>query len=356
MKLPRMLRALAGLPSCRATRARGGLLRVIAPAAISVSIALTPSVARANDPVAADALFQAAKQLMADKQFAEACPKFDASYKLDPTLGTLLNLADCYEKLGRIATAWSTWGEAMEKAQRDGDKRAEFARQRREALSPRLPKVIINVQNEVAGVDIIWDQGKLASAVFGVELPADPAEHDLVVLRDDGTKLKEERVRITTEGSKTEVTLDIEALDKANPRKVEPKEGPTVPVQPTRSSQRLAGFVVGGLGVGALVAAGVLEGVALLQKGEANAPGACVNKFCTPSGLESISTATTLAEAGQWIGVGGIVAFAVGATLLFTAPTSAAPPAKASLIVPRSTWIAPWASGRGGGLVIGGAL
>src|SRR3954471_12905545 len=52
----------------------------------------------ANDPVAADALFQAGKQLITDKKYAEACSKYDASYKLDPTLGTLLNLADCYEK------------------------------------------------------------------------------------------------------------------------------------------------------------------------------------------------------------------------------------------------------------------
>ena len=320
-------------------------------------VALCPSVAQANDPAAADALFQSAKQLMAEKQFADACPKFDASYKLDPTLGTLLNLADCYEKMGRIATAWSTWGEAMERAQRDADKRADFAKQRRVALFPRLPKVIINVQNEMPGVDILWDSGKLSSAVFGVELPADPAEHDLVVLRDDGMKLKEQRIRITAEGSKTEVTLDIAALDRENPRK---PDKPIVPIAPppppSRNSQRLVGFVVGGIGAGALIASAVLEGVAFGQRGAAGAPSSCVKKFCTPAGIETISDAKTFAEAGQWIGVGGIVAFAVGTTLLLTAPAAPAQPAPTTSLLPRSVWIAPWANARGGGLVIGGSL
>ncbi|MDI1434350.1 hypothetical protein QHF89_32930 [Polyangium sorediatum] len=331
-------------------------MRVGSAAALGLVLVLGSSVARANDPAAADALFQAAKKLMSEKNFAEACPKFDASYKLDPTLGTLLNLADCYEKFGRTATAWSTWGEAMEKALRDGDKRADFARSRRDALFPKLPKVVINVQNEVPGVDILWDQVKLAPAVFGVELPADPAEHDLLVLRDDGMKLKEERVRITQEGARTELTLDIEALDKANPRKVKVVEAPPPP-PPGSSKQRVAGLVVGGFGAAALIAAGALEGVALAKRGAASDRSACVNKFCTPDGLAAISSAQTFAEAGQWIGLGGIVAAAVGITLLITAPPAAPSPRPATgVVVPRPMWVAPWAGPNGGGLVVGGAL
>jgi hypothetical protein len=326
--------------------------------AFTLALTLAPRAARANDPVAADALFQAAKQAMTDKQYADACPKFDASYKLDPTLGTLLNLADCYEKVGRIATAWSTWGEAMEKAQRDGDKRADFAKKRREDLFPRLPKVIFNVQNEVAGVEIVWDGVKLAPAVFGVELPADPAEHELVVLRDDGMKLKEDRVRITAEASKTEVALDIAALDKAKPREVKRPDVPPPLLPPERPRQRIAGFVVGGLGAAALITAGALEGVALGKRGEANAAGACVNKFCTPAGIDAVSSAQTFAEAGQWIGLGGIIAAAVGVTLLVTAPSTPPSPARpgSGALVPRPIWVSPWAGPSGGGLVVGGAL
>jgi len=356
MELSRMRGPLPGRTKPLEPRARRAPSRTWPLAALGFAFALTPSTsARANDPAAADALFQAGKSLMADKQYGEACPKFDASYKLDPTLGTLLNLADCYEKLGRTATAWSTWGEAMEKALRDGDKRADFASKRREALTRKLPKVVINVQNEVEGVEILWDQVKLEPAVFGIELPADPAEHDLVVLRDDGAKLKEDRVRITEEGSRTELTLDIEALDRAVPRAVKRDKRPPPPPPPSSGKQRIAGYVVGGFGAAALITAGALEGAALAKRGDASDAGACVNKFCTPDGLAAISSARTFAEAGQWIGVGGIVAAAVGLTLIVTAPSSAPAPTTGA-IVPRPVWLSPWVGPNAGGIVVGGAL
>jgi hypothetical protein len=313
----------------------------------------------AGDTVAAEALFQAGKQLVGEKKYAEACPKYDASYKLDPTLGTLLNLADCLEKEGRTATAWSTWGAAMEQAQRDKDSRSEYAVERRQALVPKLPKIVIRASNVVAGVKVFWDNAELAPAAFGVEMPTDPVEHTLVVRRDDGVVLHEQRVRIVAEGKKTEIPLDIAALDRDKPRLVGSSGG--------GSSQRNVGIVIGSVGAAALVTAGALTLAAVLRRDEANESGACVDKFCTPAGIESIQSARTFSEAGQWIGLGGIIAFSVGATLFFAAPSTAAPAPKVAgtrrlsesvAIVPTPTrvWVSPWAGPTGGGVVFGGVL
>jgi hypothetical protein len=43
----------------------------------------------------AQALFDQARKAMAAHDYAEACPKFDESYKVEQALGTLLNLAVC---------------------------------------------------------------------------------------------------------------------------------------------------------------------------------------------------------------------------------------------------------------------
>ena len=54
--------------------------------------------AQGADLAAAQGLFDEAKRLVAQGSVAEACPKFLASFKLDPRPGTGVNLADCHEK------------------------------------------------------------------------------------------------------------------------------------------------------------------------------------------------------------------------------------------------------------------
>ncbi len=326
--------------------------------------------ALANDPVAADALFQAGKQFIAEKKYPEACSKFDASYKLDPTLGTLLNLADCYEKASRFATSWATWGAAMEQAQRDKDARADYAKERRDALTPKLPKVVIHAYGMMPGIDVFWDGGKVSPGVFGTDIPTDLLEHKLVVRRDDGVVLLERNVHVLEDGKKTEIPIDVVALNREHPRGLA-KDTPSSPTP--LSSQSSAGLVIGSVGLAALITAGALELGALVKRNEATDGSACVGNFCTPQGMEAIGRARTYAEAGQWVGVVGLVAFSVGTTLFLAAPS--APAAKSmprsrpgSALVPGQTsrhsrilspsaiWWSPWAAPVGGGIVVGGAL
>src|SRR6185369_12155545 len=65
-----------------------------------------------SDSAIAQSLFDEGRKLMNEKKFAEACPRLERSYKLDPAAGTLLNVAVCHEGLGRTATAWNEFREA----------------------------------------------------------------------------------------------------------------------------------------------------------------------------------------------------------------------------------------------------
>src|SRR5690606_7586735 len=106
------------------------------------ALAQTSSTQRA----AAEALFQQGTALMDEKHYAEACDKLAGSQELDPALGTMLYLADCYEQAGRTASAWALFRQASESAKHAGQaERERIAAERASSLAQRLSKLELKV-------------------------------------------------------------------------------------------------------------------------------------------------------------------------------------------------------------------
>lgn len=63
-------------------------------------------------------LFNEAKGLMDAGDYAAACPKLEESVACDHQVGAELNLAMCYEHVGRTASACSQWRDAADAAAR----------------------------------------------------------------------------------------------------------------------------------------------------------------------------------------------------------------------------------------------
>jgi hypothetical protein len=140
-----------------------------------------PAAAQDSNAAIAESLFRDGKRLSAEHKFAEACPKFAESYKLDPGLGTLLNLATCHEAEGKPASAWAEFSEASSRARRDGDNdRAQLAEEHVRALEPKLAHISIALAGSApAGLVIKFDGRELSSAALGVQFPVDPGQHQV---------------------------------------------------------------------------------------------------------------------------------------------------------------------------------
>src|SRR4051794_38040553 len=88
---------------------------------VAGSAASTAS-AEPRDAAAAEVLFHDAREAMKANQYALACSKFEESQRLDPAPGTLLNLAECEEKRGRLATAWQYLKHALDSLPANDDR------------------------------------------------------------------------------------------------------------------------------------------------------------------------------------------------------------------------------------------
>jgi hypothetical protein len=314
------------------------LLRVLAfsaCAAICVSAAAEPSEA---ERALAQELFDEARQLMAQEQYAPACAKLAQSQRLAPGGGTLLNLALCHEQLGRTATAWTEYNLALSQAIKDDRKdRQDIAHERIEALAPLLAHVSIDVDGSATDdMTVTIDDEPLARDAWRTEVPADPGDHH-VQARATGRKSWQQTIHVDT--SRT-LHVSVPPLEvEPSPSEVPsapPSEGPSValrvspssPPTPPSTARRTASFIFMGAGV-ASVGIGTGFGIATLSnRDEANrlCPGTA--PCASSAGLDASNRAHTYAW-GADIGISvGILALAVGTYLLFTSPATSPAPAR----------------------------
>jgi hypothetical protein len=131
----------------------------------------------------AEVLFREGKRLLADGDIAGACAKLEASERLDAAIGTELNLADCFERDGKPASAWAMFAKAEQTAKRGGDsKRAAEARRRGTELVPKLVYLTITVADEhqLDGLVIERDGTRVDRVLWNTRMVIDPGNYKLV--------------------------------------------------------------------------------------------------------------------------------------------------------------------------------
>jgi hypothetical protein len=314
--------------------------RFCVAAAAALVAAFTAASAGAEDTVAAQALFDQAKKAMAAHQYEEACPKLEESYRLDPGLGTLLNLGDCYEHQGRLATAWGKFTELEARARAAGqESRSRIGKQRAAALAPKLSNLVVNVTApDTAGLEVRRDGVAIGRAEWGTPIPADAGEHTIEATAPDHESWSA-KVTVPPDAKTAAVAVPmLEALpaDAAQTMPVAtvqptgPAHPATLPATPPESKshglggQRAWALVAGGLGLVG-VGVGTYFGLASMSKHD-DATKVCPTSTCTGpnahNGSQLWSDAVKDGNVATIAFIVGGVGLATGVTLWLTAPAS----------------------------------
>ncbi len=292
---------------------------------VLVAILVATGRARAQE-AAADALFDSARTAMAKGDFDRACEQFRASDKLDPAPGTELNLADCEEKRGRLASAWELFRTVEEKLN-PSDERLPVAHGRAHALEARVPRVTLTLgPNAPSGSTVRDGNVELGAAAFGIALPMDPGAHELVVAAP-GFAPRSFKIQLAAGENRAVVVLPGAAIGQPAVGASAGAVRPSSPLQEVSSSHantRTLGFVLGGVGVAGL-GVGAIAGAMTLSKKNAVDAGCHPDKSCSSAALDAAHAGHTLQIVSNVGWVVGAAALAAGAYFLISSGPSSKP-------------------------------
>jgi hypothetical protein len=289
--------------------------------------------ATASDKATAEALFDQGVRLMKQNNFAEACPKLEESDRIDPAVGTLLYLGECYERVGKTASAWATFREAASIANNSnqGD-RARVASSRAQALEPKLSRLSVELSPEVAripGVVVKRGAQRIEPSLYGTQLPVDPGDYRIEVSAP-GYEVWSTPIKVEPGGASASVRVPglIKSAASAQPA----TEPPTAAESPSRvqplqqpspagdaapksssgiSTQQTLGLVVGGVGLIG-VGIGSYFGVRAISKNSD------AEAHCPKSGFCNDSEGLTLTDKAKKDATASNVAFIAGGLLVAT--------------------------------------
>ena len=277
----------------------------IAGAALAIAVVAWTRVAAADpDPniARADALFAEAQSLLEAGKLEAACAKYDASLALNrEAIGTLLNVARCDARLGKLAHAVALYGEARDRGHEQNlPLYVSTAEEQIAKLTPLVPHLAIAFVEPPDGMKIVVDD-KAVTASEATDVALDPGAHQITVTAP-GRVPYETWVKLAKSERKA---LSVPAL-----------AYPTT-VHSTRSSLRTIGKIVTGGGA-ALVGTSIVLGIVAklhYDSADCDAMGRC-----SPEGFAATESARSLGNVGTGIGIAGLVIAATGVVLWVRAP------------------------------------
>jgi hypothetical protein len=298
-----------------------------------VIVCVLAATASAQTPqAAAVAKFDEGRAALKAGKYEEACAAFETSQKLDPQNGTLFNLAECSERLGKLATAWLAYRDLAQKDTLDGRKKESAKRAK--ALGARLPKLLIKVESPPAGMTVTIND-KDSTQLVGIESPVDLGDYSIKATAP-GYEPFESTESVTKEGKTVtvEIELDEKEVDGV-PKKPKKAKKRTTPEEPV--SHRKRNGVITAVAGGSVMAVGLVFG--FQAKGSWDdarsicPDGACPGPLEKMAGDVLVDEARSKATTSTVLFLGGAAIMTAG---IYFAATAKSPRSTTALIAPMS--------------------
>jgi len=324
--------ALAQQPAAPAAQPAAPAAQPAAPAAAKQEPAKTENQIKAGE------LFSEGRKLAEAGNYQQACPKFEQSLSLNLGIGVQFNLADCWEHIGRSASAQALFQGVAASARALGQvERAQVAQARAEALEPRLVRLLIDVKASDPSLVIRRNRIVVDQKAWGAATALDAGDY---LIEASAPHKKPWSTHVTLPASASEVvsvvvpelTADepvkqLSDAPKRMPVKAKPPAQTAPPVEhsdPKARRRNGYAYALSGLGI---VSVGIGTFLALEYKSKNNdAKAICPGSMdCSQSEVDRHAQLVSDARgfrAGAFVGFGvGAAALITGAALYF-APSS----------------------------------
>jgi hypothetical protein len=263
--------------------------------------------------------FELGRQATSLGQYSTACSLFKESYRLEPAVGTLINLGDCEEHLGHPSLARDYYEHAFSSLSVTDD-RLTLVKDRIAAIEKTAPRLQLRLGDGApSGTKIKVDGDVLDDAKLATPILLAPGNHVVVVTAvgyrgsRQGVSLKEGEARALT-------VWPGPALEAAVPTFVEVPPSATPEAREQRSrTLRTIGFVAGGLGLASLWV-GSVSGLFAIDRESTRSENCSAGNVCNRAGYDAAQSGKQLATVSTITLTAGLIATGAGLYLVLANP------------------------------------
>jgi hypothetical protein len=160
---------MVGMPKGGLVRARGRV-RIPILALLSVSWCASVGAQTLHSTDAAEEAFRQGREAVKRGDYQAAYTSFSRSYEFDPTPGTMMNLADCEEHLGKLSKAFEHFAVATRNMSSADDRRALVASLMKK-LDARLAHISVRPISGASNVTVMLDDTLYVQGLFTTQSP-----------------------------------------------------------------------------------------------------------------------------------------------------------------------------------------